>query len=1093
MTQSDMDECDICLDRRATPDGKVMGVTDVFLCRSRTLKSLGQAPIQRAFDIRLGPEYIQYQGSDTPPWESFEMEARRRQYIVRSVMWLGLTLGASASGADVPDHLSSIYQDRLAPRLTAISDLPAETPHAHRSDPGLVLLDEEVTWVRDDGSYVAALHRALSPMTEAGTARARRIVHAYPADTESLHLVYARRVSPSGEVHPVDSRAVLVESPEALSGDGVYAAIRQLVVLVTGLRSGDRVEYVVIREVAPVIPGELTDFIPLADPWPILRARRELLLPVDLAERLTHHPLGLGDLHCSTRDLGEERVGLSCDIEHLEGQRLERGREPIRQAGPGLWFSTLSSWDEIARWYDGLAPGGDRLNAELVSRARTWIEGSRSVAERIATVVERVNERVEYLSLAFGAGALQPRPAQEVWTSRWGDCKDQANLTRALLKELGIPAHLALVNAMHSGHIVREVPDYRQFNHVIVAVPSADGGYRFCDPTSGAASSEDLPPEVAARPALIVRPRCGVFAEIPPTPSSELEITFDLTLTPERELFGWVHLQGRGFQTRRLIEGILGSPPFTSERLTAFLEGAFPALHVVDIGPIEPTNGEIGLAAYLHALAPSDPRGVALHLPVADAMLADFGDQETRQTDWWQCPGQTVVRATFELPPAWKILETPAPAHNRNVGSIEIQGLWHLADGVCTCGLRHELEGSVVHPAGFVNLVRTSHSLQEWIMDPLIVGPDADSDIDDADQRIKLFEPMPSGEGQLRLVDELFPAGERPPDRRRALSATQEWFADDDGIVLEAGIKIALIEQEAGRTAESTRLLYEHLERLGDQVRPELRVWGEHLLADGLRMTGHEDEALDIYLSLARDPAVPETRRGWAAARASELIRGRDPVRAAFILQEAIGLDSPALSMQILILAKIIATGGSPHALDDTIERACRLHPNRCIDIHSSLLDHIPEALDNGQVRLANLIAEALESQVVRRTELEFLAESVAESRHQIEAAATCRTIAEEMTEHFDRSPPAWWSEGDTSGDLQRDRLTFQLQMMDGSDEHRQFVRGAVELMSRWTIRPDFFRFLLRRCADHLEAAGDSSDLVDRFRSWAEASVPDPC
>ena len=65
---------------------------------------------------------------------------------------------------------------------------------------------------------------------------------------------------------------------------------------------------------------------------------------------------------------------------------------------------------------------------------------------------------------------------------RFGDCKDKARLLCALLEELGVAAHPALVNTGAREHLEERLPSPLAFNHVIVGA-DLDGTDVYVDPT----------------------------------------------------------------------------------------------------------------------------------------------------------------------------------------------------------------------------------------------------------------------------------------------------------------------------------------------------------------------------------------------------------------------------------------------------------------------------------------------------------------------------------------------------------------------------------------------------------------------------------
>ena len=90
----------------------------------------------------------------------------------------------------------------------------------------------------------------------------------------------------------------------------------------------------------------------------------------------------------------------------------------------------------------------------------------------------------------------------DVLNSRQGDCKDQAGLMIALLREMGIPAHFALVNARYV-NTVGFLPSTR-FTHAVVRTRASDGTEYWLDPTIEDLALPNIPMALEGMQALVI-------------------------------------------------------------------------------------------------------------------------------------------------------------------------------------------------------------------------------------------------------------------------------------------------------------------------------------------------------------------------------------------------------------------------------------------------------------------------------------------------------------------------------------------------------------------------------------------------------------
>jgi len=105
-----------------------------------------------------------------------------------------------------------------------------------------------------------------------------------------------------------------------------------------------------------------------------------------------------------------------------------------------------------------------------------------------------------------------PSPVPQILDQRYGDCKDLSLLLHHLLGAAGIKSHLAVMRT--TGAIEKALPDFDQFDHLLLFLPEYRGGW-FIDPTDRFTRAAEHPPApLAGREALILDPRQARFEVI---------------------------------------------------------------------------------------------------------------------------------------------------------------------------------------------------------------------------------------------------------------------------------------------------------------------------------------------------------------------------------------------------------------------------------------------------------------------------------------------------------------------------------------------------------------------------------------------------
>jgi hypothetical protein len=235
---------------------------------------------------------------------------------------------------------------------------------------------------------------------------------------------------------------------------------------------------------------------------------------------------------------------------------------PAPGARTGLG-KTFEGWPDVARWLSELADPQTRASDELAEKAHNLARGARSEFERIQAVARYV-QGVRYVSIQTGlgrGGGYKPHPADEVFAKSYGDCKDKANLMRAMLKVVGIESFPLAVFAGDPSRVRPDWPSPQQFNHAIVAVRLKDalelpgvgsqpglGRLLFFDPTDEQTPLGFLPQHEEGGQGLLVSPDQGGLLRLPASPPEANRVTrrLELSLAGDGALAGKMEEEAYG-------------------------------------------------------------------------------------------------------------------------------------------------------------------------------------------------------------------------------------------------------------------------------------------------------------------------------------------------------------------------------------------------------------------------------------------------------------------------------------------------------------------------------------------------------------------
>jgi transglutaminase-like putative cysteine protease len=196
---------------------------------------------------------------------------------------------------------------------------------------------------------------------------------------------------------------------------------------------------------------------------------------------------------------------------------------------------SFATWSDVSRWISELGEASARGSDALAAAARDLVKDARTERERIEAI-GRFVQGISYISVQTGVGrggGYRPHPAVDVFTKRFGDCKDKANLMRVLLGAAGVKAHMVTVYHGDRAYVREEWPSPQQFNHAIVAAVLTEpsnassvldtklGRLFFFDPTDEVTRPGDLPAAQQGSLALVIAGKDGTLVRLPATTAEQ--------------------------------------------------------------------------------------------------------------------------------------------------------------------------------------------------------------------------------------------------------------------------------------------------------------------------------------------------------------------------------------------------------------------------------------------------------------------------------------------------------------------------------------------------------------------------------------------
>jgi hypothetical protein len=244
----------------------------------------------------------------------------------------------------------------------------------------------------------------------------------------------------------------------------------------------------------------------------------------------------------------DERSGnvLQWAVSDVKGIRHEPDMPPLEgvagqmivsffPAGGTARNNEFASWEGMGRWEESLYSGRMDASDPIKQKVNALTAGNAAQLQKMQAIALFVQHDIRYVAIELGIGGWQPHAASDVFSHRYGDCKDKATLMQTMLRVIGVESYHVVINAQR-GVVTRDAPAHDGFNHVILAIKLPDdandpsliavmqhpklGRILFFDPTNDLTPFGQIGGYLQANYGLLVTPAGGELVELPQQPSA---------------------------------------------------------------------------------------------------------------------------------------------------------------------------------------------------------------------------------------------------------------------------------------------------------------------------------------------------------------------------------------------------------------------------------------------------------------------------------------------------------------------------------------------------------------------------------------------
>lgn len=382
----------------------------------------------------------------------------RKLYISLFTLFVVMLAGLSNVRADEP---LPVWLQEAAKRATPSFDI--------KEVPGIVLHDEQSVTLGSDGNLVTTTNFAVRVLERQGKPYATASVP-YLQSASKVRELKAWLIRPNGTVKFFGKESIIDRISDP---DDIYNEYREK--FVSGSDEADAgaiFGYQATVEERPLFTQDIWAF---QGRLPTLVSRYTLNLPADWqAKSVTFNHANIepsvnGNSYAwELRDLTPiPPESASPSVRNL-APRIAVNYYPKTNAGNKVF----ASWQDVSRWGTEIHNPQVTLDDSIAGKARELTANAPTELEKIKAIGAFV-QNMQYISVDIGianGNGYRPRPANVVLQRGYGDCKDKANLMRALLRALKIEAYPVFIFSGDPTFVRAEWSSPSQFNHCIIAI-----------------------------------------------------------------------------------------------------------------------------------------------------------------------------------------------------------------------------------------------------------------------------------------------------------------------------------------------------------------------------------------------------------------------------------------------------------------------------------------------------------------------------------------------------------------------------------------------------------------------------------------------
>lgn len=436
-----------------------------------------------------------------------------------------------------------------------------------------------------------------------------------------------------------------------------------------------------------------------------------------------------------TQEKGETII--TYKLQNLAGMKKERRAIGIAYQYPHIVFVVKSfnadgkkekGFGDVAdlySWYNYLYKKCNNKPDELKAKVTELTKGKTSDIEKVKSIFYWVQDNIRYIAFEDGLAGFIPAAAQDVFKSKYGDCKGMANLMTEMLKLAGLEAYMTWIGTRHIPYDYT-LPSLAVDNHCISTVVLGGKEY-FLDGTEKYIPFGEYAWRIQGKEVLIGK---GEKHEVKKVPLQDKDKNKLLTQTSfqlkDNVLKGHVKVTLTGEQRTTFHQYYHDIPSDDKKKMIQrYLEFGNKNLVVSNIKTSDLNNreipitfeGDIDLSNYVI----TEEKELYLGIDFFPENLRGLQPDKNRQQDFELSSSYVSVDETeLLLPAGYKVVSLPAPI-NEKAADYEVSGSYTVKDNKVIFSKTLAFPTGRIRKADFENWKNFSKKLKDFNSNLILV------------------------------------------------------------------------------------------------------------------------------------------------------------------------------------------------------------------------------------------------------------------------------------------------------------------------------------------------------------------------------------